>query len=565
MTTEEACYWLVCFVPPIKNDIPRIFGFAEFISALALLVIIYTLVDVRYRFRISIAPTPLRGRTFAVIGLIGGSTLLTEIWLAQGWWVPNTIFLSQAIWQGIFAFLFLGTFMTWVWYAYIRPPVFGKRNSLRFAQALYRIIVKGVDSELAVISDELSRSAKSLVAFAPSIPRHLAREDATDAAQPAEVSGYAYDVLRLIGNRKFCRHIIQSAPTTAILLFEEASQAKKFHLPLGTFSKNMSAEAISNRDSNLYHESDEFSSGLIGQIKPFSLAIYGDYSLVEGLGERFGSPLDIDYREYWEWEASQWEVFCDATRITLIAYLNVTHGGRHSSTISRAFGTIEHAFQDTYKLADIPTDYYSTDIYRRLEVVVEFLKDIVAEIDEQEKPPVLYRLRKRENYHMRDIYDLLANLMFEVVLAASAISGPQDKAWGIHYNAVWGRFFDLSTDSRTWKILHFKLRRLLYNEIIEMDGLPNYKGARILGYCLNVMGLKVRADNHGREYRALAKVIQAWAQRSYLNMRKQLPDVADAVLIGGIAYDVQNNRLVKTYAKGLRAEPPQDYLLLISN
>jgi hypothetical protein len=57
---EEACYWILCFVPPAppKSDIPRIFGVAEFVAALALLVITYTLVDVRYRFRLKHRPRP---------------------------------------------------------------------------------------------------------------------------------------------------------------------------------------------------------------------------------------------------------------------------------------------------------------------------------------------------------------------------------------------------------------------------------------------------------------------------------------------------------------------------
>jgi hypothetical protein len=127
---------------------------------------------------------------------------------------------------------------------------------------------------------------------------------------------------------------------------------------------------------------------------------------------------------------------------------------------------------------------------------------------------------------------------------------------------VWGRFFSLGTEGRTWKIIQFKLRRLLYDEIASMDDLPNFKNARILGICLNVTGLTLRQGSHGRDYRALAKVIVPFAQRCYASLRQQLPRVAEAVLIGSITYDAEHNRLVKTYLQGLRNEPSREFLSL---
>jgi len=560
---EETCYGFLCFVPPSESGVPRIFGFAEFISALALLVITYTLIDVRYRFRLTIAPTPLYRRTFAVIGLIGVETLLTEVWLAQGWWLPKTEYLTRSIWQGYFGLLFLVTFMTWVWYAYIRPPIYGRRNYRRYAQELYNYIVKGSDSELAVIADELRRSSKALVALAPSTPRRLGLPEAGDTKrQLSEIQGYAHDVLQLIANRKLCRHIVSSAPATAIVLFEEAVAAEKYHLPLGTFAKNITAEAVANLDSLLYHEGDSFSSGLLGRLQPFSQAIYGHYALVEGLGERFGSPLDVNYRERNEWTAHQWRAYNRVVITTLSAYVRETRGRQHPFSLFRAVDAIENSFGDAYKLRDTTTDYHSTDACQRLDTAVEFVRDAVEEIDKQEHPPALRTLRRRESDHQRDIYDLVAGLMFELVFSASAVSGPPEKAWSIHHNMVWGKFFGLGTEGRTWKILQFKLRRLLYDEIASMETHPNFKNARILGICLNVTGLKHGTGKHGRDYRALAKVVLPCAQRCYPKLRQQWPRIAEAVLMGGITYDAEGNRLVKTYLPGLSNEPSKEYLQL---
>lgn len=563
---DEVCYAFMCFVPPAKSDVPRIFGFAEFISALALLVITYTLADVRYRFRLAIAPAPLYRLTFGVIGLIGVATLLSEVWVAQGWWLLKTDYLTRAIWQGYFGLLFLVTFMVWVWYAYIHPPVYSRRNHHRYAQELYQVILKGADSDLAVIADELRRSAKALVEFAPSIPRsHYSPGENTEKRQLSDVEGYAHDVLLLIANRKLCRHIIASAPATAILLFEEALVAKKHHLPLGTFAKNISAEAVANSDSLLYHEVDSFSSGLLGHIQPFRQAIYGHYALVEGLGERAGSPLDVDYKEYGEWTARQWKAYCRATITTLGAYVRETRGRQHSYSIFRAVHTIQSAFGDAYKLNGDTEDFYSTDIYQRFDSAVDFVRDAVEVIERLQPPLAPSKLRRREVEHRKDIYDLLADLMFELVFAASGIAGPPDKAWTIHYNTVWGQFFNLGTEGHVWKILQFKLRRLLYDEIATLETLPNFKNSRILGICLNVTGLKITTGDYGRSYRALTKAILSLACRCYPRLHKQTRRIAETVLIGGISYDEQHNRLVKTYLQGLNEEPSKEYLQLLDD
>ncbi|HLD08870.1 MAG TPA: hypothetical protein VJB68_02340, partial [Methylophilaceae bacterium] len=77
--TTEVCYWLFCFVPVGTSTTVKIFGFSEFLTALALLAVIYTITDVRYKFRIAVTPGFLYIATFYLIVIIGLQTLLTEV------------------------------------------------------------------------------------------------------------------------------------------------------------------------------------------------------------------------------------------------------------------------------------------------------------------------------------------------------------------------------------------------------------------------------------------------------------------------------------------------------
>jgi hypothetical protein len=559
----------ICFVIPAIGSEQTIFKFADFIAALALLVIVYIVSDVRYRFRLAIAPTlfHLYVETYFLIGVIGFGTLLTDVWVAERWLVPESL-ITASIWRGMFAAMFLSLAMTWMWYAFIRPPIFGKKNYNRYANSLYFAVIKGSSDELPIIANELGRSANSLIKYA--------RQDKPvwDAALPQretkkppkkrkpDVADIAHDVLLLIGNRKLCRHIVESSSVTAIEFFNAVASQKKAGLPLGQFAKNISAEAIKNKDSILYHEDEGFSAGLTGYLKTFSQAIYGNYMLVEDLGSRFGSPLDVDFDLRRIWDAGQLEAYCGAILLTLKDYLKVGAWGQHSYALYRAFSDIESATNDLYLLDKSEANFYSSDVAKRLAAVVEFLRKVVDLFDKTTPLPSTH-LKTEKNLPATNLYDKIADMMFEIIFDASAVNSPFHTSWQIQYGSVWSDFFRMREPSRAWTIVQFKLRRLLYDEVLQMDKYVNFKSARILGYCLNVMGVTLQGKGaFGREYRALHRVILAWTQRSYLRIYHTNPKVARACLIGSISYDAERKRLVKTYAEGLETEPDRQYLTL---
>ena len=64
------------------------------------------------------------------------------MWVAERWLVPESL-ITASIWRGMFAAMFLSLAMTWMWYAFIRPPIFGKKNYNRYANSLYFAVIKG--------------------------------------------------------------------------------------------------------------------------------------------------------------------------------------------------------------------------------------------------------------------------------------------------------------------------------------------------------------------------------------------------------------------------------------
>ncbi|HAU0239642.1 TPA: hypothetical protein ACT9MC_001126 [Legionella pneumophila] len=540
-----------------------IFGFAEFISALALLVIVYTVTDIRYKFRVSVAPIPLFRITYYSIIIIGITALFSDVWFAKQYLLPA--FLNdQILVQGLLAGVFLVLVVMWVHYAFINPSIFGKRNYKKYAQHIYHLILKGSEHDLSVMADELARSAKPIVQFSKTVPNSWERNEKTDKNKPS-IEDYAYELLLLIGNKKFCRHIIYSSPHTAILIFDEMTKIEKYNLPIGQFAQNITAEAISNSDSLLFHEEHGYESGLIGYIKPFSKAIYGNSELINQLATEHRSPLDIDYKFIRRWNAQQFEAYTRCVLIFLEDYLKKKLWVQHSYALHRTLDNIERSCSDLYKLDKVEIEYQS-DIYQRLKVAVDFVADFISLIDKlNEKPP--YKLKRKENDCIKnnDIYEKIADLQFKIIIEASSVTAPSNTSWFIQHNSIWSRFFGITARTETYKIIQFKLRRILYDEIKYFEKFINYTSARTLGFCLNVMGLVIgtRKDS-GRAYYPLRYIAINWTKKNYLSLRKENPDVADACLIGSISFDKENSRLVKTYFKGLNLEAPKEYLDLDS-
>lgn len=547
---NDYCLGFVCFVP-LDGNAPKFFGFSEFIAGLALMVLAWTIADVRYRFRVRTTPLPLQGITFTMVAILGVLTLLTDLWRAEQWLVPQGNFLTPSGWQAFLGGLFLLTFLTWAWFAFIRPPTYGKRNAKRYAQTLYRAILKGSPSELSVIADEFSYSAQSLIYHATDRGefKNYERDEEKSAKRP-QVIAYANDTLLLIADKRFCRAIVESSPGTALALFQEIRKTQKYGIQIEVFAKNIVNEALANKNSFLFHEVEGYESGLIGYHKPLSQAMFSNHRMVEVIGTLLDPDLPV-----WKWDASRLEAYCRMVLMTFRDYIEKEFWN-HSFVLYRAKGYIERAASDLYKLDGVTNSSWDDDVHARLRVVVEFIKDAIAILEKKGVPKHL-KLRVREQRNEETFYDHLANMIFEIIFSASAVRSPVSQCWWVQHNSVWGELFNFNKlDGPAGRVVKFKLRRLIYDEVADMKRFPNFKGARVLRFCLNVMGLALKDEDYDRDSKALQKVILSWTKKNYAWLHSYNARVAEACLVDGMTYDADRLRLVNTYpADGLRREP----------
>lgn len=551
METNNICHWFTCFVPPPAAPSNEIFGFGEFVSAIALLVVVFHIVDFRYRFRLQILPRYFLRIVLGLIVFIGLGELTMELWLQEGWWTLRSP-ISPSMWEAIFAGLFLGTFVLLTYRLFVDPPVFGNRNAHRYAQALYRVILKGDDTELAIAAGELGRSTRELVLLSAS------KSDRAKTTESVEV--VAHDILLMIANRKFCRHIVASAQSTAIYLFEDASEVDRYDLPLGPFCQAVTEEAIRNKDSILYHETERFASDVIGNIKPWSKSLYGNYMLISSMG--FHSPLSISaWSMDRKWDIEQWSAYTKVLLAILDGYAKTKYRG-DSRDLANA---CEHLHWLTIGLGRVDANefFFESEDYKKLELAVDFIKEAAKTLDDA-SPPIRAPLKVKEKYSW-DIYEGLAKLMRETLLSATNVQGSFTVTWSVQHNATWGQIFSrIGKPSRSLKVIRKRLVRLLYIDIKEMDEFgPNYQGVRVVGLVLNVVGLEASSRKHSLScVRSIHWFARRWAQQNYLKLHQEYPDVAKTLLVSSLEFDSKNRRLVKTYASWLGKEGSKKYLSL---
>ncbi len=170
-------------------------------------------------------------------------------------------------------------------------------------------------------------------------------------------------------------------------------------------------------------------------------------------------------------------------------------------------------------------------------------------------------MRIRDKHITGSFYDHLAGMIFEVIFSASAVNSPKDQCWWIQHNAIWSELFNFrSLNGNSAKIVKFKVRRLIYNDILEMNKFPNFKGAKILAFCLNVMGFTISKEDSYQDSKALQKVVLSWTKKNFAWLYTYNPRIAAACLVDGITYDEDQLKLVKTYpAEGLRRDTKRIY------
>lgn len=136
---------------------------------------------------------------------------------------------------------------------------------------------------------------------------------------------------------------------------------------ISVFARNIVNEAISNKESFIYHEDKWYDSGLIGDSKPITQAVFSNFDMVESIGTMFDAP-------FLKWDADQWEAYSRVVLITIESLLNKRFIN-HNYTIYHAIDNLEKSVIDLSKLNGV-INLWENDTYQRLRVAINFIENL---------------------------------------------------------------------------------------------------------------------------------------------------------------------------------------------
>jgi len=545
--------WTSFSLVPATASSHDLFGVGEYLASLALFLVVMTISDFRYAYRLALTRFDLRVLGYWLGLTVGLLILVTDIWFGNRWPIPKL--LSNENWiKGLLALVYLAYVFYVVYVAVIRYPKFARNNAKQFFDANYHYIHQGSSDRLQIIAEELRRSVPDIVGCAAQIgddPR----------AKPTLVQAYASDFLLLIADKRFCKAVVEKSPAFGFAVFFEAQKYLDRTLHIFQFARNIGQEFIRNTNSSFYQEDSGYYSGYVGYARPTTNLIFGSYKFVEKCAADGASPLDTDYLDISRFNAQQMKGFARASLAFFKSYLVATKGRvhPHSYAATRMFGSFKSSVSGLYELNGVE-GYSELAAFGRLTATTDFVKEAIELVEKEGYKPNTWRVGE---ILRSDVYDELARLMFDIIFAATSVTSPIWTCWSVQHNTVWDTICRLN-QSRANRTVALKVRRLLYEEIKRMDEFANFKGARIIGYCLNVLGLTLVDRHNGfhKEFYPLQAAVLAWTKKNYRRLLSDHPKVAEACLQGSVTYDAKQHRLVKTYGNDTRKEPSREFLAL---
>ena len=437
----------------ITSEVPTsgsIFGFAEYLSALALFLVVMTVSDFRFRYRLSLTRIDLRRVGFGLGFGVGAAVLAIDVWFQNGLPIPR-VFANPNNLKAALALVFLIFVFHVISVAVIRPPTFTKANAKQFFEASYHFIHEGNPDRLQTIAEELRRPLESIITAAAEVPRVSDKVDNKTTWREAD---YAASFLLLIGDRRFCKIVVDKVPAFAFACFQSVQRHPLARLPIFQFARNIGQEFVRNTSSSFYQEDSGYHSGLVGYTQPATKIIFGSYEFVEKCAADGDSPLDTDYRDLDEFNETQMGGYSRASLAFLESYLKATKGqpSPHSYALARMLHSFESSLSEVYRINGLD-DFSKASAYGRLRVTADFSKDAINLASKYMTRP--RRIRSSEEMP-KDFLDELAQLIFEMIFAASAVSSPDWTAWWIQHNTVWNTITGLGRNE-TQKIVAFKV------------------------------------------------------------------------------------------------------------
>lgn len=559
-------WWDQSLVVFARDEYTPLLDISGFLGILAFSVAVFTLTSPKFQISQATAIISFRPLFFGTLLVSAVITFAIEACILFGVRVPN-FFNPSTINYLITATIAL-LILYWMKICFISPPRFSRFTAKHFFQQTYVHIANGSKEEMLALAREIMREAPRLIRHTPRMKRHHFEDD-----KPVKLSAlqtHAHYLISLLSDTRFCDAVAKEIPSFPAHMVEVAVELERYDAPIQLMVKRTVIAMLSNPGSALFVENEWLGQGFIGNTKPITRSIFGNWYLLEGYELGLEAPLDLDYPYARSWDTDTWRVYFGIAREYVRGLTSKGQANWDARGIQHILRTAEKAYEqlgDLKKYEDTFNPYNPTWHAKEAN---EFIKDLVKAFDESNGWVGFDR--KDDFRYGHDLSSRLAALLFETIFKAAQVNTKEFRMWDVQHNTVWSPIrMNEVKDTKIMKMVRRKLRRMIWDEICRMDDFPNYKGAAYVRFCLNVLGFYDesihRKDPLERDSWALAKVVAGWVKENYQTIAVSHPPVAEAMLPANINYDHDSQTLVRTHddtltgvprLKSFALDPPRD-------
>lgn len=540
-------WWLESLAAVPETEYQPALDIGGFLTVSAFSVAIYTLSSPKYQIRLNTAPIPFKSILFMTLLLSGFTVISSELIVRLSIRVPR--FLDLNLINFLIAVSLTGLILYWLKVCFYRPPKYGSKTAKRFRQIAFSYIINGSEEEMFAFAGETMREMGRIIEHCPSLKPGTGEDK--DVAERSDVEQSTLELIYLLADSRFCDLITEKLPSFPAHLMDTLVAQKRYELPTAVIIKRFVVAFLSNKNSAIHIENEWLSNSYVGQVKPITWSIFGSWHLFERLETGLDSPLDFRFRYNLEWDTETWRTYFGCCLVYIEGLIRSSESTYFRSDFRNIIGTAEGAFDDLGIYNNTNDRRINHEIYFKAKYTSDFLNDMLKLVEDSGKfQPTFNHLDK---YHMgRDISSELAGLFFKAI-EKSAENKSHDfmDVWTVQHNLVWTAMHHHETkDLPIMRMTRRKVRRHIWNEVRRMDKSPNYVGAKLISYCVNVFGfydsVHPKSGGSRSDYVAISKLVTRWLKSNYTSLAETHPPVAEACLPFNVVYDAAAKELVRT-------------------
>lgn len=525
-----------------------------FLGIVAFSVAVFTLSGSKFQFRQATAILPFR-RVFFVT-LVGSALAIFTVEGFVMYSVRFPVFVNPNTVNFVIAAIIAALVLYWMKISFIWPPRFTRYTASKFFQQTFLYITNGSKDELLVLARELMGEIPRLIAHSP--VRRSTRLDDDEQPELTEAESCAYNLFLLLSDPRFCDVVAEEIPTFPAHLVEEMVRLERFDAPAHLAIRRIVISLLSKPDSALFVENEWLGQGYTGEVKPITRSIFRNWHKLEAYESGIESPLDLDYPHARNWDTDTWRVYFGLA----IEYIRgLTSSARRNPSargVSHVLKTAERAFEQIGDQKKYENAFDPHNPYWHAREANDFLNELIKTFDEVGEH--VYFNRRDKHFFGNELTSKIASVIHEAIFHASGVNTKEFRMWDVQHNLVWSSIERWEVqDTEIMKMVRRKLRRMIWVEVKKMDRFPNYKGARYVRFCLNVLGFYDetvhRREGLEKESWTLAKVVSDWVAKNYQTIVETHPPVAEAMLPANIEYDAAKQVLVRTKDDALTGVP----------